>query len=54
MAQVNIARLRAPLEDPLVRGFVGRLDEVNGLGDGSPGFRWRLQTAEGNLTYLRP
>lgn len=54
IAQVNIARLRAPLEHPLLRGFVVRLDEINGLADGSPGFIWRLKTAEGNATYLRP
>jgi hypothetical protein len=54
LAQVNIARMKAPLEDPLMAGFVGRLDEINALADRSPGFVWRLQTSEGNATYLRP
>ena len=35
-------------------GFVARLDEINALADRSPGFVWRLQTSEGNATYLRP
>jgi hypothetical protein len=35
-------------------GFVARLDEINALADASPGFVWRLQTPEGNATYLRP
>ncbi len=35
-------------------GFVARLDEINALADSSPGFVWRLQTSEGNATYLRP
>jgi len=35
-------------------GFVARLDEINALADGSPGFVWRLQTDAGNATYLRP
>ena len=35
-------------------GFVDRLDEINALADKSPGFVWRLQTPEGNATYLRP
>src|SRR5262247_303603 len=35
-------------------GFVARLDEINALADRSPGFVWRLQTGEGNATYLRP
>ncbi len=54
IAQFNIARLKAPLDDPLLAGFVARLDEINALGDQSPGFVWRLQTPEGNATYLRP
>ena len=54
LAQVNIARMKAPLDSPTMAGFVTRLDEINALADGSPGFVWRLQTAEGNATYLRP
>lgn len=54
LAQVNIARMRASLDDPLMAGFVARLDEINALADGSPGFVWRLQTEAGNATYLRP
>jgi len=40
LAQVNIARMRAPLEDPLMAGFVARLDEINALADRSAGFVW--------------
>ena len=54
VAQVNIGRMKAPLESPVMAGFVGRLEEINALADGSPGFVWRLQTPEGNATYLRP
>ena len=54
LAQVNVARMLAPLEDPVMAGFVARLDEINALADGSPGFVWRLQTEAGNATYLRP
>ncbi len=54
LAQVNIARMKAPLEDPLMAGFVARLEEINALADRSPGFVWRLQTPEGDATYLRP
>jgi len=54
LAQVNIARMKAPLESPVMAGFVARLDEINALADRSPGFVWRLQTEEGNATYLRP
>jgi hypothetical protein len=54
LAQVNIARMKAPLESPVMAGFVARLDEINALADRSSGFVWRLQTGEGNATYLRP
>jgi len=54
IAQVNIGRVRAPIGDPLMAGFVARLDDINALADSSPGFVWRLQTSEGNATYFRP
>ena len=54
VAQVNIGRIRAELDDPIMAGFVQRLDAINALADASPGFVWRLQTNEGNATYFRP
>lgn len=54
LAQVNIARMRAPLDDPVMAGFVARLAAINALADHSPGFVWRLQTEAGDATYLRP
>ena len=54
IAQINIGRVKAPLEDPVMAGFLSRLDEINALADRSPGFVWRLQTSEGNATYFRP
>lgn len=54
IAQVNIARMNAPLDSPVMEGFVARLDEINALADQSVGFVWRLQTDEGDATYLRP
>ena len=54
IAEVNIARMKGALEDPVMAGFVARLDEINALADRSPGFVWRLQTPQGNATYLRP
>jgi hypothetical protein len=54
IAQVNIGRIRAELNDPIMAGFVNRLDEINALADASPGFVWRLIVNDGNATYLRP
>lgn len=54
VAQVNIARLLAPLDSPQLAGFVARLEEINSLADGAAGFVWRLKTEDGDATALRP
>jgi len=55
IAQVNIARMKGQLDDPVMAGFVARLNKINALADRSPGFVWRLQAPEGgDATYLRP
>src|SRR5205085_1261298 len=54
IAQVNIGRIRGPLDSATMHGFMSRLDEINALADHSPGFVWRLQTDAGNATYFRP
>ncbi len=53
LAQINIARMVAPLDTPTMAGFVARLAEINAVADGAPGFVWPLQTAEGDATSLR-
>ena len=47
IAQVNIARMRTPLDDPIMADFVDQLAEVNALADESPGFVWRLADESG-------
>ena len=54
LAQLNIARILAPLDSETLRDFVDNLDHINALAESSPGFVWRLQTEEGNATALRP
>ena len=53
LAQVNVGRLRAPIDDPLIAGFAGALEEINALADAAPGFVWRLQTEDGDATAVR-
>ncbi len=36
------------MDDPVMEGFVSRLDEINGVADASPGFVWRLQGEDAN------
>ena len=52
LAQINVGRLVAPIDDPRLADFVAQLDPVNALADAAPGFVWRLQTAEGNATTM--
>jgi hypothetical protein len=54
LAQVNIGRIKGPIDGETMAGFVARLDEINAIADRSPGFVWRLQTDAGNATYFRP
>ena len=42
LAQVNFARLKAPMEAPQTRGFVENLDRINALADSQPGFVWAV------------
>ncbi len=50
LAQVNIARVKAPLDSPQLKDFVDALDPVNADADGAPGFVWLLQSESGNAT----
>jgi hypothetical protein len=53
LAQINIAKSRAARDNKIMKGFVDRLDEINGIADSSPGFVWRLQTEEGDATAIQ-
>jgi hypothetical protein len=48
LAQANVARLRADLDDPGMSGFATALDAVNALAERSPGFVWRLAADGGH------
>lgn len=48
LAQINIGRLLAPIDDPLIADFVNQLDEINALAESSPGFVWRLKDDTSN------
>jgi hypothetical protein len=53
IAEINIAHMRATLEDPIMKDFVDNLDRINAVADNAPGFVWRLQTEEGDATSIR-
>ena len=52
LAQINISRLLAPLDDPQIAGFVSQLEPINALADSAPGFVWRLKSDSGNATDI--
>ena len=53
IAQFNIARMLAPIDDPIMAEFVAQLAPVNALADKTPGFVWRLQTDSGDATSVK-
>jgi hypothetical protein len=53
IAQINIARMLAPIDDPLMADFVAELAPINALADRSPGFVWRLQSEYGDATSIK-
>lgn len=53
LAQLNIATLRHPIDDPRTAGFTDALPLVNGAGEQSPGYVWRLQSDSGNATDIQ-
>ncbi|RLP24242.1 DUF3291 domain-containing protein [Mesorhizobium sp. YM1C-6-2] len=53
LAQLNVARLKYPFEDPRIADFADNLDRINGLAERSDGFVWRLQDDDGNAVEIR-
>ena len=45
LAELNIARLLAPTDDPQVAEFMANLDRINGMGKRMPGFVWIMEGA---------
>jgi hypothetical protein len=54
VAQLNVGRLRAPMDDPIIDDFRENLDPINALAEVTPGFVWRLQDEAGNATGIKP
>ncbi|MEQ8842833.1 MAG: DUF3291 domain-containing protein [Acidimicrobiales bacterium] len=50
LAQLNVGRLRAPVDHPDTAGFADNLDPVNAAAEAAPGFVWRLKDDSGNAT----
>lgn len=53
IAQINIARMLAPIDDPIMTDFVAQLPSINALAEETPGFVWRLQSEGGDATSIK-
>jgi hypothetical protein len=53
LAQVNIARMLAPIDSPVMQDFVANLDRINTLAENSKGFVWRLKDDTNNATSIK-
>lgn len=53
LAQINVARMRAPIDDPSMAEFVANLPTINALAEQSSGFVWRLQSDGGDATSIK-
>ena len=54
LAQLNIGIIRGPMDSPVMAEFAANLARINALADAAPGFLWRLQSAAGDATAIRP
>lgn len=54
LAQINIARMLAPMDSPVMADFVANLDRINALAEAHEGFVWRLKDETNNATSLQP
>jgi hypothetical protein len=54
LAQLNVARPRAAMDDPQMADFASALEPVNQLAEAAPGFVWRLTDGFGaDATSIR-
>jgi hypothetical protein len=53
LAQINIAKMLAPIDSPVMAEFVANLDSINALAEGSNGFIWRLIDEGNNATSIK-
>ena len=53
LAQINIARMKAPIDSPIMADFVANLDRINALAENHEGFVWRLKDDNENATSIK-
>jgi len=54
LAEVNVGKLLAPIDDPRIAEFRDNLSRINDLADAQAGFVWRLQGAGNDASDIKP
>lgn len=49
LAEVNIAKRLAPMDDPIMQDFVNNVDKMNAIADAAEGFIWRMKDEDKEL-----
>lgn len=49
LAQVNIAKRLAPMDDPVMQDFINNVERINTIADKAEGFIWRMQDEDKEL-----
>ncbi|MGC1206067.1 MAG: DUF3291 domain-containing protein [Flavobacteriaceae bacterium] len=49
LAQVNIAKRLAPMDDPIMLDFINNVDNINTIADLADGFVWRMKDEDKDL-----
>ena len=52
--QLNLAKMRAPFDDPLFEDFREQLESIHALACSNPGWLWRYQGEEDDGGYIKP
>lgn len=52
--QLNLAKMRAPFDDPVWEDFKAKLSTVHELAEQHPGFVWRYQGEKDDDGYIKP
>jgi hypothetical protein len=53
LAQLNIGKILAPMDSPVMSEFADNLDRINALAESSEGFIWRLKDDSNDATSIK-
>ena len=54
LAQLNIGKMKGPIDTKIMKEFNDNLDPINAIAEKAPGYVWRLKDESGNATSITP